>query len=201
MSILTLDRLQMKKKLNEYNLAFLDIECTGLDKTKHEIIEIGVLVYNPLKDEIEQEWEVKIAPKHIETADNKAIKINGYVNNPNLYTKDIKSSLIKLNNTICNCIIIGQNIDFDLGFILYNMENFGIAPNFDVKRRLDLTSMVWLEIKDSNIEGTGLNSLCKFFNVCNIGEHGALVDCYRVFEIYHILSYKHDLKKGSKNDA
>ena len=40
------------KKLYDLNLAFTDIETTGLDVDEHEIIEIAALVFNPRTDEI-----------------------------------------------------------------------------------------------------------------------------------------------------
>ena len=170
-------------KLNELNLAFVDLEMTGLDENIHEIIEIAVIIYNQKEDKIIKEWETKVSPINLETADQKAIKINGYINNPGLYSAGLKSSLIKFNSLTKDCIIIGQNIDFDLRFIKKNMSDFGIEPHFDF-RKLDLMSLAWWLVKDTDIPGLSLKKLCDHFGITNVGEHSALIDCRRTFEVY-----------------
>ena len=174
------------KKLHEINLAFADIETTGLDLETHEIIEIAVLAYNPNTDEI-KEWETKIAPSHIETASDVALRINGYTNNPKSYATNLKSAMIKFNSLTEGCIIVGQNINFDLSFIKKAMKELGISPNFD-RRSLDLMSLVWFAVKDTGIPGISLEKLCNYFGVCNVGAHTAMVDCRRTFEIYRKLA-------------
>ncbi len=174
------------KKLNEYKLAFVDTETTGLDYHQHEIIELATLIYNQQTDEIESEWETKIAPSHIETASPEALKINGYYNNPDTYTGNINSALIKFNSLVDGCIIVGQNISFDLGFIYYNMKPLNIKPSFG-RRYLEMMGMAWFAIKDSDTTKMSLESFCNNFGIPNVGAHSALVDCRRTFEVYRHL--------------
>ena len=174
-------------KLNELNLAMTDVETTGLDSNEHEIIEIATIIYNPREDKIIKEWETKVAPRHIETADQEALRINGYLNNHKLYITNLKSALIKFNSLVGNCIIVGQNTDFDLAFINKAMDEFNILPSFDY-RKLDLMSLVWWAVKDTDIPGLSLTKICNHFNISNVGEHSALVDCRRTFEVYKELS-------------
>ena len=54
--------------MKKHNLAFIDIETTGLNLLKHEIIEIGCVLTTPELKVIE-EFELKIKPEHIENAD------------------------------------------------------------------------------------------------------------------------------------
>jgi DNA polymerase III alpha subunit (gram-positive type) len=176
--------------LSDLNLAFVDIETTGLNEKEHEIIEIAALVYKPSEDKVIDEWETKVAPSHIETASDYALKITGYINNPKLYTNNLKSALIKLNSVVKQCMIIGQNIEFDLKFLRRNMEEQGIEPSFDRHRKLDLMALAWFSVKDSNIPGMSLADLCDHFSVSNVGAHGALIDCRRAFDIYrNLISY------------
>jgi DNA polymerase III alpha subunit (gram-positive type) len=173
-------------KLSEQKLAFVDLETTGLSFDNHEIIEIGLLVYNPSTGEVEREWETKIAPTHIETAEDAALRINGYINNPEAYNGNLKSALIKFNSLVKGCIIVGQNIGFDLSFINKNMRELGIKPRFS-HRNLDLIGLAWFVVKDTDIPGISLERLCNHFGVSNVGAHTALVDCRRTFEIYRKL--------------
>lgn len=175
--------MKVKKKLSEYNLAFVDTETTGLNEDEHEIIEIGVLIYNQQTDQIEDEWETKIAPTHIETASQTALRINGYINNPELYRGSLKSALIKFNSLVEGCIIVGQNVSFDLKFINKVLKELNITPKFD-RRYLELMGLSWWAVKDSDLPGISLESLCNHFNIPNIGAHSALIDCRRAFEVY-----------------
>ncbi len=177
-----------KTKLSNLKFAFCDIETTGLELDKHEIIEIATLIYDPIKDEVIEEWETKIKPSHIETASDKALKINGYINNPGLYTNNLNSALIKLNSIVKECMICGQNIEFDLKFLRKAMEDQGIEPSFHRHRKLDLMALAWFAVKDSDIEGMSLENLCNYFKVSNVGAHGALVDCRRAFDVYRCLA-------------
>jgi oligoribonuclease (3'-5' exoribonuclease) len=56
--------------MKNHNLAFIDIETTGLNLINNEIIEIGCVITTP-KLEIIEEFEIKIKPEHIENADLK----------------------------------------------------------------------------------------------------------------------------------
>lgn len=179
--------------LADKKLAFIDLELTGLCLKKHEIIEIGVLIYDQCRGEIEKEWSVKIAPLHIETASQKALTINGYINNPNIYRGKLKSSLIKFNSVVKDCTLIGYNVGCDIGFIKRDMDKLNIKPAFRYIS-LDLMSMVWFAIKNSNIEGMSLETVCEYFDICNIGSHSALVDCRRSYELYRKLNNIYVLK-------
>ena len=171
-------------KLNELNIAIVDLETTGLDETIHEILEIGVLVYDPRQEKIVDEYESKIAPSHIHTASAKALQINGYINNPGLYTNDLQTALIKTNALVKNCMVMNQEIEFDLKFLRKAMSDLGITPSFDRHRKLDLKALAWFAVKDTDIKGMSLADLCTHFEVSNVGAHGALTDCKRALGVY-----------------
>lgn len=174
-------------KFSEFRLAFVDTETTGLDKNIHEIIEIAALIYDPVEKRVIGEWEKKIFPRNIETASPEALKINGYYDNPGSYKADAKSAMIKFNSITRDCMIVGQNIDFDIGFIKKTMAEFNIAPNFDRHRKLDTQSLAWFAVKESDIQKLSLAGLCDHFGVSNINEHRALADCRRAFGVYKCL--------------
>lgn len=176
-----------KGNLSKRKLAFVDTETTGLSKEKHELIEIGVLIYNPVNDLIEREWETKIAPSHIETADEYALKLNGYADNPEAYKGSLRSGVIKFNSLVKDCIIVGQNVSFDLKFLYRAMDDFGIAPSFS-RRYLDIMGMAWFAVKDTEIPGLSLENFCDYFQISNVGAHSAVIDCRRTFEVYRKLS-------------
>lgn len=182
---------QNKLKYYERYLAFTDIESTGLLVEKHEIIEAATIIYDRKNDMVLDEWEEKIAPRNIETADPEALKINGYVNNPELYKTNIQSAMIKFNNLVKDCIIVGVNIQFDLNFLEKATEEFNIEPSWDRHRRIDIMSMAWPYVQDLKLEGLGLRNFCDHFHLSNAGQHTALVDCRRTLSVYRCLMEKY----------
>jgi DNA polymerase III alpha subunit (gram-positive type) len=91
-----------------------------------------------------------------------------------------------------DCIIVGQNIEFDLKFIRKNMELLDIIPSFHRRDKLDLTSLAWWHIKDREVEGIGLSNFCDEFNISNVGAHSALIDCRRTLGVYRCLKDHYD---------
>lgn len=167
-------------------LAFIDCETSGLNSQQHEILEMGLILYSQQTDQVMQEWEVKVAPRTIETADPDALKINGFSKNANLYTKNIQSSIIKFNNLVENCILIGQNISFDVAFLEKYLTEFNIAPKYD-RRKIDTMSLAWGYVYNKDLNGLSLKDLCTHFNISNLGAHGALTDCKRTLGLYKCL--------------
>ena len=68
-------------KLSEYKLAIVDLETTGLSPRRHEIIEIGAILYSQKRDKVLKKWCKKIMPLNIKTASKRALKINGFLGN------------------------------------------------------------------------------------------------------------------------
>lgn len=71
--------------MKERNLAFIDVETTGTNPDRHEIIELALVVVKQIeregqgpKIEIVGEYEWKIKPERIEEAEEEALRINGY---------------------------------------------------------------------------------------------------------------------------
>ena len=173
--------------LGKTKLAFCDVETTGLDPKKHEIIEIAVIIYDQEQNKIVKEWSKKATPRHIQNADPIALDINGYNKEPELYKGNIHEIIKEYFNIINECIIVGQNIQFDIDFINEYRLEFNIGKETHRDRKLELKSMVWFAIKDSNIINRSLYSLCNYFGISNEGEHKALIDCKRTLEVYKCL--------------
>ena len=58
-------------------LIWIDLEMTGLNPVRHEIIELGVVIASP-DLEIVEEFDLKIKPEHLENADPVSLKISNY---------------------------------------------------------------------------------------------------------------------------
>src|SRR3990167_5836579 len=104
--------------MKKHNLAFIDIEATGLDVSKHEIIEIGCIITTP-KFKIIEEFELKIKPEKIENADPVSLKVSHY--DPDLWQSAhaLKDAIKIFSKKVKDCIMVGHNVAFDSGFLEY----------------------------------------------------------------------------------
>jgi len=175
-------------KLKDFNLAFIDTETTGLDPVSQEIVEIAAIIYDPRKDKVIKEWSRKAAPRNIKTANKIALDMNGYNEAPETYKDNIKDVISEYYKLTKDCIIVGQNIQFDIGFIKKYYREFSVGGEFHRHRRLEISSMVWPVIINSELESMSLKALCEHFNISNENAHRALTDCRRTLEIYRCLT-------------
>lgn len=170
--------------LKDINIAVVDTETTGLSPKTNEIIEIAVIIYDPNEDKIIREWEAKAAPRHIKTASSYALKINGYNEDPDSYTGDIKNIITEYLEVVDGCSVLGQNIKFDMGFINKYLNEFNIDKSQHRHRMLELSSITWPIMRKTASKSTSLEAQCNHFNISNDGSHRALTDCRRALEVY-----------------
>jgi len=110
--------------MKTHNLAFIDLETTGLELNKHEITEIGCIVAkqipqknNGAKLEIIEEFEIKVKPKHIETADPVSLEITGYKEEDWQDAVTLKEAVGVLAEKTRGAIMVAHNVAFDWAFV------------------------------------------------------------------------------------
>jgi len=114
---------------------FVDTETTGLDHTKHEMLEIAIVVIeNGERTTIER----KIKPTRIETAQPKALEVNGYSEEEWEEAEEWNKEMsLEFRDLIRGAMIIGHNPMFDMRFIEAACTRFGVRlplrPVFDTK--------------------------------------------------------------------
>ena len=114
---------------------FVDTETTGLDHTKHEMLEIAIIVIeNGERTTIER----KIKPTRIETAQPRALEVNGYSEEEWEEAEEWNKEMsLEFRDLIRGAMIIGHNPMFDLRFIEAACTRFGVRlplrPVFDTK--------------------------------------------------------------------
>ena len=169
--------------MRKHNFAFIDIETTGLSLIKHEIIEIGCVLATPTLQVI-KEFELKIKPERIEDADPVSLKIGHY--DP-LYWRDasnLKDGMKIISLEVKDCIMVGQNVAFDSGFLEYAFAKTGIANSMHY-HKLDTVSIAFAKLhRKLNVEHFSLRELCLRFNIKNERAHTALSDARATFELY-----------------
>lgn len=169
--------------MRKHNLAFIDIETTGLDVIDHEIIEIGVVIANPALEMIE-EFEIKIKPEHLEYADPTAMKINHY---DEILWKDalsLKEAIKLLSDKVKDCIMVGQNVAFDSSFLEHAFAKTHIKNQMHY-HKLDTISIAWAKFhRDTEFEHFSLREMCLRFSIVNNRAHTALSDARATYELY-----------------
>jgi len=169
--------------MRKHNLAFVDIELTGLDLTKHEIIEIGCIITTP-DFEVLEEFELKIKPERIEDADPVSLKISHYDPLEWVDAHSLSEAMKIFSKKTTDCIMIAHNIAFDSGFLEYAFSKIGIKNTMHY-HKLDTISIAWAKLhKEPDLEHFSLRDLCVRFDIKNERAHTALSDARATFLLY-----------------
>ena len=169
--------------MRKHNLAFIDIETTGLDFTKHEIIEIGCVITTP-KLKVIEKFELKIKPEQIENADPVSLKINHYDSVNWKDAQSLKDGIKIFSKKVKDCIMVGQNVSFDSGFLEYAFIKNKIKNPMHY-HKFDTISIAWAKLhKKTKIIHLSLRELCQYFDIKNENPHSALSDAYATHELY-----------------
>ncbi len=171
-------------------LAFLDLETTGFDVEKQEIIEIGVVIINQQNGilcDILEEFEIKIQPEHIETADAEALSINGYNEADWMFAVSLKQAMEMLSEKTKDCVMVAHNVSFDYSFLAKAFSITGVE-NKMFYAKIDTISFAFAKLhKLENAPRLNLKSLCEYFGVENDRAHTALADTRATVEVYRKL--------------
>jgi len=167
-------------------LAFIDIETTGLDYDKGEIIELGVVI-TKMKEgvlTVIDQLDLKIAPKHIETADPQALRINGYTEADWIFAVSIEEALKTFVDKTEGTIFVAHNITFDYGFIEANLKRYGIEARYHYYK-LDTLALAFGVLQNSEDMGKlSLRALCEKYGIENKKAHSAFADAYATYEVF-----------------
>ena len=169
--------------MRKHNLAFIDIETTGLNIIKHEIIEIGCILTSPDFNIIE-EFELKIKPEHIENADKVALKVNRYDEALWANAHTLPRAMKILSKKLKDFIMVGHNVAFDAGFLEHAFTETEVENTMHY-HKLDTISIAWAKLhREPDFDHFSLRELCVRFGIKNARSHTALSDARATFELY-----------------
>jgi DNA polymerase III epsilon subunit family exonuclease len=169
--------------MRKHNLAFIDIETTGLDFIKHEIIEIGCVITTPNLEIIEK-FELKIKPENIENADPVSLKVNHYDSTKWEDAQSLDAGIKIISKKVKDCIMVGHNVSFDSEFLESAFLKTK-SKNTMHYHKLDTISIAWAKLHDRvDVTHFSLRELCKYFGIKNEQAHSALPDAHATFELY-----------------
>ncbi len=183
--------------MKTHNLAFIDVETTGLDPEKHELIEIGCILARQVPREgkgpmleVLDEFEFKILPEHLETADPESLMINGYTPERWATAIPLKEAMEKFSEKVRGASFVAHNVAFDLAFIDKAFKKSEVK-NLMHYHRIDTISLAFAVLYDKpEVEKFSLRFLCEYFGITNQNAHTALSDARATFEVYKKLLEK-----------
>ena len=177
--------------IGERPLAFIDTETTGLDPSVHEVIEFAVIVEYP--DGSTDQYHTLIKPTHIETAQPKALEINGYAAHPERW--DDAPEFEQVAETICEwllgCVIVGHNAGFDLAFLAAEMGRSPFQGRLPY-HKVDTTSLAFEHLVPKGLTSLSLDKIRAFLGWSTDGAHTAMKDTEDMRRLYHILTSSRD---------
>ena len=102
-----------------HTLAFIDTETTGTDSSVHEIIELGLVLakWNGAELAVVDQLNVKILPRHIETAEPVALRVNGYSPDDWLFGITLNQAMQIFAEKTAGAVFVAHNVIFDFAFI------------------------------------------------------------------------------------
>jgi len=178
----------MKKKeeidFRRRNLLFIDLETTGLDIDKHEIIEIGCLLVSGRNFELIREYYAKVNPDHLERASKEGLEVSGYKKEKWRDAKSLKEVLREIVKIASGAMIAGWKVDFDWWFLKRALERFKIDHKFDY-HLIDVISLAYkyFHTKKEPIR-LGLRKVAPHLGVDIKDTHDAMGDVRATYEVF-----------------
>ena len=147
-------------------IALVDLETTGLNPLKHEIIELGCLIFDNETFEIYGKLNFKIKPEHIHDADPKALQVNGYTEEEWKDGMSLFQALMFFADATEGCTFMAHNVTFDWSFIVASAEREGITRMLKLdKYKIDTMSIAWALVPHSKVKSFSLKTLCTFLGI------------------------------------
>lgn len=165
------------------NFAFIDIEATGINVLRHEILEIGCVLTTPELKVIE-EFELLVKPERIEDADPVSLKVTRYNKEEWKEAITLKNAMQILSEKTKDCIMVGQNVSFDVTFLEAAFTQTGVSNHMHY-HKLDTLSIAWAKFhKNEDVNHFSLHELCQRFGIENKRPHTSLSDARATYELY-----------------
>lgn len=170
-------------------ISIVDIETSGVDPKRAEIIEIGVVVFDSESFNIIDTMDVKVMPMYPASGDPKAYEVNGF--NLGAWKDAVKISVAirAFAKKTMDTIFCAHNPLFDWSFIEKASKDNNVDLRFVTYHKLDLYSLAWRTVPEENMKS--LATICEYLGVePEAKPHRALNGAMKGYEVYKILMKK-----------
>ncbi len=171
-------------------IAFVDLETTGLDFRKHEILEIGVIRADARTLEIVAQCDVRVCPERLENASTEALAIAGYSFENWAEASTLEVALARVAPLFESALVAGHNVGFDWAFLeeAFRREELPL-PEVDY-HRLDTASLAWPLVATGELSSLSLSAVAALFGLERPSPHRALADARCSLEIARRLAHR-----------
>ena len=149
--------------ISERPIVMTDLETSGDIVGVHEILEIGLVVFNQQTGEVLDTLSVKVKPLHIENAVPAALARNGYNEKDWEHALTLKEATTLYAEKTNSAVFCAFNATFDWGFMSDAFRQTGVVDTMDY-HRLDLLSIAW-EKGLKHEESWSLKHTCELFSI------------------------------------
>jgi DNA polymerase-3 subunit epsilon len=147
--------------LRKNNYIVVDVETTGLNSRKHEIIEFyGFGLYD------DRELHIKIKPEKIENAEEEALAINHY--HERVTAGEWRSAITAkeaaplIAEFVKDSVLIGHYVQFDRRFLFELMR----GPKLEISKRAICTKNLSIALLERfGLDKFDLSSVCNFLDI------------------------------------
>lgn len=157
-------------------LAFVDVETTGLDHLKHELLELAVIRVDPYSMVIEEEYSTLVRPEHPETATAEAIAINGYTPEAWADAPGLIYALADAAPLLEGTMLAGHGVGFDHRFLVAGYQLARLPLRLGDYHLLDTASLAWPLLVRGEIDSLSLDAVCRALGIERPHPHRALAD-------------------------
>jgi len=164
------------KPYSRREIAFVDIETTGLNPARHEILEVAVLRVDARTMKPVAETTVLVSPERLHDAQPEALHVCGF--SPALWASAVPlvDALAEIAPLLEGAIIAGHNVAFDWSFLVAGFRRVGLPlPDVDY-HRLDTASLAWPLYGDGELTSLSLDAIARYLDVDRRWPHEALDD-------------------------
>lgn len=171
-----------------------DLETTGLDPTRHEIIEIAAIKVNRDSD-VHSYLQCLVKP--LKRIPKRITRINGISQDMvNQDGEPLETVIKDFAEFAENLPLVSFNADFDMGFLQRSAEQHGIVIRNRVSCALKMARRAW-----PGRESYRLCDLAKDGHLPLEGMHRALEDCRRTIFIYTLAARTLEAKRRERSRA
>jgi len=165
------------------SLAFIDLETTGLDPSRHEILEIGVIRVDGRTLADLDATDVRVHPRRLEDADPEALRLNGYSARRWENATNLWEALDWVAPLLVGATLAGHNVGFDRAFLEVAWKATGGPPPDLDHHLLDTASLAWPLLVEGLVDSLSLITVCTALGIGLHDPHRALSDAERSLEI------------------
>jgi len=187
--------------LQEKPLAFLDIETGGLfPEDGAEIIEIAIAITITTGSRLRRllgrprrkvvfKYVTKVMPDHPERISEEAQAINGFNMKEWEGAPSLRDVLPLVAAFLKDCVIAGQNVRFDVGFLNYYTRYLELdIPRIDY-HLVDTVTLAYEHLVGAGAKKVSLKDICTFIGIePEPDKHRAMAGALTAFKVYERLS-------------